>query len=213
MKYSRFFVSHFQHIILEILIACPFTTQAANTWSYRQESNPLTNLSYSVAQSPKPRRGVYDNINLNIICKENKLQVILETEKLIASQNSEFTVEYQIDKKAPVKLQMKTFPDSKRKGYVIDDAKNIADDILTGQAIFIRVQTLIKKTLSSSIALAGATEPIQQVFSDCGLSASNPTESEAAYSLDEFEQDFGKLTPEQQQQALTKIKKIIMETK
>jgi branched-chain amino acid transport system ATP-binding protein len=56
-------------------------------------------------------------------------------------------LEYQIDKKTPVTVQMKTFPDSKRKGYSNESAKRMADDMLTGQAIFIRVTTMIDKEL------------------------------------------------------------------
>ena len=121
---------------------------ADNTWSYHQESDSLTNQTYSFAQSPLPRPGLYDNIMLEIVCKENKLQAVIDADDLIASQNSSFDLEYQIDKKSPVPVPMKTFPDSKRKGYTIEFAKRIADDMLTGQAIFIRVNTMIRTVLS-----------------------------------------------------------------
>jgi hypothetical protein len=106
---------------------------------------------------------------------------------------------------------MKTFPDSKRKGYSEEFAKRIADDLLTGQAIFIRVKTMIKKLLSSSISLENAAEPIKHVLADCGFSSSDNLTSQSVYSLAEFEQDFNKLSLEQQQQVLAKIKKIMTE--
>jgi hypothetical protein len=120
-------------------------------------------------------------------------------------------LEYQIDKKTPVTVQMKTFPDSKRKGYSDEFAKRIADDMLTGKAIFIRVNTMIRTVLSSSMPLDTAAEPIKQVFADCGLNPSSEVTSESAYSLTDFEQEFSKLSLEQQQQVLVKIKKIMME--
>ena len=143
MKHSRFFGNCNQAIGLALLIACPLAALADNTWSYHQESDSLTNQTYSFAKSPLPRPGLYDNIMLEIVCKEKKLQAVIDADDLIASQGSRFDMEYQIDKKTPVTVPMKTFPDSKRKGYSEEFAKHIAEDLLTGQAIFIRVNTMI----------------------------------------------------------------------
>jgi hypothetical protein len=211
MKQRRFFGNSTPEIMLALLIACPLNALADKTWSYHQEIDSLTNQTYSFAQSPLPRPGLYDNIMLEIGCKENKLQAVIETDELIASQGSRFEVEYQIDKKTPVMVQMKTFPDSKRKGYSNEFAKRIADDLLTGQTIFIRVNTMIRTVLSSSMPLNNVAEPIKHVLTDCGLGSSDKVPGETAYSLAEFEQEFNKLTVEQQQQILAKIKKIMLE--
>jgi len=211
MKHNRFFGKSTLTIMLGLLIACPLNALADNAWSYHQESDSLTNQTYSFAQSPLPQPGLYDDMMLEIICKENKLQAVIDTDDLIASQGSRFSLEYQIDKKTPVTIQMKTFPDSKRKGYTEEFAKRMADDLLTGQAVFIRVNTMIRKALSSSISLDNSAEPIKHVFADCGLSSSNNATSEPAYSLTDFEQEFSKLSLEQQQQVLAKVKKIMME--
>jgi len=211
MKPSSFSGKIINRIIFAFLIACSFNALAANNWSYHQESDRQTNRTYSFARSPLPTRGLSDDIKLEIVCKDNKLQVVIETDSLIASQNSTFDVEYQIDKKPPVTIQMRTFKDSKRKGYSDDYGKRIADDILTGKSIFIRVHTLIKKVLSGSMSLENAAEPITRVFSDCGLTVADNVTSEPAYSLPEFEQEFNKLSPEQQQQVLGRIKKMMME--
>jgi hypothetical protein len=210
MKHSRFFGNRAQAIILGLLIVLPVNAFADNTWSYHQESDSLTNQTYSFAQSPLPRPGLYDNLRLEIVCKENKLQAVIDADDLIASQNSSFDLEYQIDKKTPVTVPMKTFPDSKRKGYTIEFAKRIADDMLTGQAVFIRVNTMIRTVLSSSISLDNAADPIKHVLADCGLGLSD---SEPVYSLAEFEKQFAQLSSEQQQQVLLKIRQIIMETR
>jgi hypothetical protein len=208
MKHCRFFGNRAPAIILVLLIALPVNTLAGDTWNYHQESDSLTNLTYSFAQSPLPRPGLYDNLRLEIVCKENRLQAVIDADDLIASQNSSFDLEYQIDKKMPVTVQMKTFPDSKRKGYTDDFAKRIADDLLTGQAVFIRVNTMIRTVLSSSISLDNAADPIKHVLADCGLGLSD---SEPVYSLTEFEKEFGQLSSEQQQQVLLKIRQLIRE--
>lgn len=211
MKHSRFIGNNAPAIILGLLMACQPNAFADNDWSYHQESDSSTNQTYSLAQSPLPSPGQYDNIMLEIVCKENKLQAVIDADKLIASQGSRFNVEYQIDKKTPVTIQMKTFPDTKRKGYSEESAKRMADDMLTGKAIFIRVTTMLRTVLSISIPLDNAAEPIKHVFADCGLSSSTKAAGEPAYSLTEFEQEFSKLTIEQQQQVLAKVKKIMME--
>ena len=207
LSYDISSIKSAQRLILALLMSCPFNVFAANTWSYHQENDRLSNRTYSFALSPLPTRGLYDNLRLEILCKDNVLQVSADADSLIASQGSAFDFEYQIDKNPPVTLQMKTFPDSKRKGYTEEYAKRIIDDLLTGQAVFIRINTMIQKVLSAAMPLENAEEPIKQVMADCGLNAT----AEPAYSLSEFEQDFGKLPPEQQQQVLSKIKKIIME--
>jgi hypothetical protein len=184
---------------------------ADNPWSYHQGKDSLTNQTYSFAQSPLPQPGLYDDMMLEIVCKENKLQAVIDTDDLIASQGSRFNLEYQIDKKTPVTIQMKTFPDSKRKGYTEEFAKRMADDLLTGQAVFIRVTTMIRTVLSISIPLDNAAEPIKHVFADCGLSSSSNLTNVPPYNLAEFEQEFSKLSVDQQQQVLAKLKKIMME--
>jgi hypothetical protein len=211
MKHSCFFGDSTQTVVLALIISCPINTWADNTWSYQQESDRLSNRTYSFAQSPMPRRGMYDNMRLGISCKENKLQVVIDAENLIASQGSHFDLEYQIDQKTPVTVPMKTFQNSKRRGYSEEFAKHIAYDLLTGQTIFIRVKTMIKKVLSSSIPLDNAAEPIKHVLADCGFSSSDNVADEPAYSLAEFEQEFSKLSLEQKQQVLTKVEKIMKE--
>lgn len=211
MKLGSFFGKTIKRIILASLIFGSFDALADNIWSYHQESDRLTNRTYSFAQSPMPTRGLYDDIKLEIVCKDNNLQAVIDADSLITSQNSVFDVEYQIDKKTPVKIQMRTFKDSKRKGYSDEHAKRIADDILTGQTIFIRVQTIIKEVLSGSMPLENAAEPVKHVLADCGLAVADSVASEPAYSLAEFEQEFSKLSPEQQQQVLGRIKKLMVE--
>ncbi len=197
--------------ILALLILCPLSVSADNTWSYRQENDRLTNRSYSFALSPLPPRGLYDNIRLEVVCKDNTLQVAVDADSLIASQGSPFGFEYQIDKNPPVTLQMKTFKDNKRRGYTEDQAKRIVDDLLTGQSLFIRVNTMIRTVLSAAMPLENAAEPVKHVVADCGLSLSGNAPVEPAYSLNELEQELGKLPPEQQQQVLGKIKQILRE--
>lgn len=201
-----------QRLLLALPFCCPLGAFADNTWNYYQENDRLSNRSYSFALSPMPPRGLYDNVRLKIICKDNTLQVSVDADSLIASQGSGFDFEYQIDKNPPVTLQMKTFKDSKRKGYTEEYAKRIVDDLLTGQSVFIRINTMIRKTLSAVMSLENAAGPIKHVITDCGLSLSDSVSAEPAYSLNEFEQDFGKLPSAQQQQVLSKIKQIIEDT-
>ncbi|MGZ8193599.1 MAG: hypothetical protein ACXWTK_10620 [Methylobacter sp.] len=211
MKCSSYFARLTQQIILSFLIFHSANVLAIDDWSYQQSRDRSTNATYSFARSPMPRRDLYDNIRLEIVCKENKLQAVIDTDSLITSQDKTFNLEYQIDKNPAVIMPMRTFKDSKRRAYSEEYAKRIADDILTGQAIFIRINTLIGKILSGSISLANAATPIKRVFADCGIELSENNANETAYSLDDFEQAFNKLSTEQQQQVLNKIQKIMME--
>lgn len=211
MKCSSFFRKISQRIILALLIFYSFNVLAVNDWSYHQDRDSSTNVAYSFARSPLPRRDLYDNIRLELVCKENKLQVVIDADTLITSQDKTFNLEYQVDKTPSVTVPMRTFKDSKRSAYSEEYAKRIANDMLTGQAIFIRINTLIGGVLSGSIPLTDASTPIKRIFADCGIELSDNTADETAYSLPDFEQAFSKLSTEQQQQVLNKIQKIMLE--
>lgn len=196
---------------VSVAFLLPTNALAANAWNYVQESDRLNNRSYSIARSPLPRHDLYDNMRLEVVCKDNALQVTIETDSLIASQDSRFGVEYQIDQQPPVNIQMTTFKDSKRRGYSNENAQAIATQMLAGKAIFIRVNTLIREVLSGSIPLDDAAKPLTQVLADCGIAASGNSVVEKSYSLEAFQQDFAKLNAEQQQQLLDKIRKLLTE--
>lgn len=212
MKYSGFVGKWLRRFILAILLFCALNVFAINVWSYHQENDRLTNRTYSLAQSPMPRLDLYDELKLQVSCRENRLQVVIEADSLIASQGAKFDMEYQIDKKAPITIQMRTFSDSKRKGYTDNDAKPIVDGVLAGrEAIFIRVKTMIGKVLSASIPLPDAAKPIQQVMADCDMTLPDSANGNSNYTLSDFEQNFNKLSPEQKQKLLRKIEQLMME--
>jgi len=89
----------------------------------------------------------------------------------------------------------------------------LASDLLTGQTLFIHVNTIIRTVLSSSLPLTNAELPIKQVLADCNLSTTNSTSQPASYSLTEFEQDFSRLTLDKQQHVLAELKKIMVDIK
>jgi hypothetical protein len=198
------------HLCLSPASADEETDQEMETWEYHKEWDKLKNLNFSLVRSPMPNRGLYDDIRLEIICQDNKLQLIAETSNLITSQGREFDFEYQIDKKPAVVIKFRTFKDNKRRGYSVEQIDRIVGEFLSGQSIFIRINTIINTVLSADITLKDASGPIQQVLADCGI-VQHKTPVQQGYSLAEFERDFAKLSPEQQGQALDKIKKIMVD--
>jgi hypothetical protein len=202
-----------KRFILGLLATFPLIAKADNTWSYHQEIDNLSNQSFSYAQSPLPLPGLYDYLRLELICKGNTLQATIEGNDLITSQSSRFNMDYQIDKKPTITIAMKTFPDSKRKGYTEEYAKKLAGDLLTGKTLFIHVNTIIRTVLSSSMPLTNAELTIKQVLSDCNLSSSNGKTAVATYSLSDFEQSFSQLPLDKQQRVLDELKKLIADNK
>lgn len=190
----------FKHGILAILVLLALNAEAANNWRYHQENDRSANLSFSFARSPRPRTDLYDDLRLNIACKDKKLQVIVEAGALIASQGSAFEMEVQIDKQTPLKVLMHTFPDSKRKGFTEAQAKQISDALFSGQAVFIRVNTMIRRVLSGEMPLTDAATPIKQVYADCGVNVETTPSTD--YSLTQFITDFNQLPIEKQRVVL-----------
>jgi hypothetical protein len=187
------------------------TDQEMETWAYHKKWDQLNNLNFSLVRSPMPKRGLYDDIRLEIICEDGKLQLVAETSSLITSQNREFDVEYQIDKKPPVTIKLRTFKDNKRRGYTEGQVDRIAGEFMSGQSVFIRINTIISTVLSAAIPLKDASGPIHQVLADCGI-VQGKTQTQQAYSLTEFERDFTKLSPERQRQVLDKIRNIMSDS-
>jgi len=202
-----------QCLILAFLALLPVIAKADNVWSYHQEIDNLTNQSFSYAQSPLPLPGLYDYLKLELVCKGNTLQATIAANDLITSQSKRFNVDYQIDKMPAITIAMKTLPDSKRKGYTEEFAKKLAEDLLTGQTLFIHVNTIIRTVLSSSMPLTNADLTIKQVLADCNLSATNSKTSSATYSVSEFEQSFNQLPLDKQQRVLAELKKIMADIK
>lgn len=211
MKHRGTFGNSISRIMLTLLMTLPAAATAASAWSYHQDRDRLTNRPYSYARSPLPSSARYEHIRLELACKENRLQFVIDASSLIASQGRAFDVEYQIDKNPPIKISMKTFPDSKRRGYTEEHAREVVDGILAGQSIFIRVNTMIRQVLTAAIDLEGADQPIRQVFADCGMAVSDKADDGAAYSWAEFERDFNRLSPERQREVLGKIKSLMRE--
>lgn len=185
------------------------TNQEMETWSYHQDFDKSTNLNFSYARSPIPKLNLYDNIRLEFICKDNKLQWITQASSLITSQGREFEFEYEIDKKPPVKVNFRTFKDNKRRGYSEDGTDKIARAFLNGQSVFVRVSTIINTVLSAEISLKNAAGPIQNVLNDCGIAQQAPAAEQQPYTLADFEKAFAKLSGEQQTKILDDIRKIM----
>lgn len=218
MKYHRLLCQVMTRSIFVCLVSSSTnvlaeTVQDLNAWTYRKEWDKLSNLNYSLARSPMPKRSGYDNLRLELICKNNELQFAVDAKSLITSPGKAFGFDYQIDKNNPVSIQMKTYPDSKRRGYTDVQAERIAADILSGQSVFIRIHTLISTVLSAAIPLNDAAQPIRQVLADCGVESPSKGDVRPSYSLADFERDFKQLSPEQQQQTLDKINKIMEEVR
>lgn len=188
------------------------TLEEMNSWTYHHERDPLNNIEYSLARSPLPERGMYDRLRLEILCKENRLQFVLDANTLLASKGRAFEFEYQIDKTAPVVINMKGVSD-KRHGYTDENVDRIVRDMVSGESIFIRAHTMIRTVLTSLITLKGAEQPIQQVLADCGVALSGKGPNQSTYNLADFERDLKTLSPEKQRQVLDKIKRMIDEMK
>ena len=157
--------------------------------------------------------GLYDYLKLELVCKGNNLQATIEANNLITSQSSRFNIDYQIDKMPAITIAMKTFPDSKRKGYTEEFAKQLAGDLLAGQTLFIQVNTIIRTVLSSSMPLTNADLTIKQVLADCNLSTDNGKAATSTYSLIEFEQSLRQLPLDKQQRVLAELKKVMADLK
>jgi hypothetical protein len=194
--------------VIGLLLIAP-AGYAENTWTFTQANDPLNNRVITSVVAPRSLDGVYDNIKLSLVCSDNKLQVALNSDALITSQGSFFDVEYQIDKNVPVKIRMQTFPDSKRKGFTDEYAKAMLDSMLSGNTLFLKVNTMIRKVLTTAIPLDGASPVLNKVLTACAGTAE--TKSAPTYSFEVFAQEFNALSPDKQQLALQKIKMLMQE--
>ncbi len=209
---TRLFQYFLPILCVIILLPQTATAQDFHTWSYHRDWDRLTNQEYSLARSPMPKRGLYDSIRLEIVCKANRLQLIVDSNSLITSQNQPFDFDYRIDNQAaPVTIEMRTFSDSRRRAYNDEHAQAFAEALLNGTSVFVRIHTMLKKILSGAMPLDDAREPITRVLADCGIQLSDSSIDTANYGLTEFERDLKRLPTTQQRQLLNRIRQMIKE--
>lgn len=212
MKLKTRLFKHFLQILC--IVALSLQTAVAqdfHTWSYHRNRDHLANLEYTLARSPLPTRGLYDLIRLEIVCKANQLQLIVDSNSLITSQNQPFDFDYRIDNQAFVTIEMRTFSDSRRRAYNDEHAQAFAEALLNGKSVFVRIHTMLKKVLSGAMPLDDAHEPITRVLADCGIQLSDLSNDTEDYGLTEFERDLKRLPATQQRQLLNRIRQMIKE--
>lgn len=212
MKLKTLLFKHFLQTLC--IVALSLQTAVAedfHTWSYHRDWDRLANLEYTLARSPLPKRGLYDLIRLEIVCKANQLQLIVDSNSLITSQNQPFDFDYRIDNQAFVTIEMRTFSDSRRRAYNDEHAQAFAEALLNGKSVFVRIHTMLKKILSGAMPLDDAREPITRVLADCGIQLSNSSNETEDYGLTEFERDLKRLPATQQRQLLNRIRQMIKE--
>lgn len=197
--------NRWQFALIMLLFELNWAHQAASqeTWTYTQTKDAASNQIVSVARSPVPRLDLYDKLRLEAVCKDNKLQMVVDSDILIASQGSEFDFEFQIDQLEFQKIKMRTYPDSKRRAFNEANARSFAEALASGSNGFIRFNTMIRRLLSASISLQGASEAIQRVFNDCGQSLNNKSPN---YTFEDFSREYHQLPPEVQQRILQKLR-------
>ncbi len=182
---------------------------SAESWQYHQDLDRLSNEAYSSVTSPTLPRGLYDDLKVTIMCRQQSLQVIIDSDSFIASQDSQFEMEEQLDKQAPFTLIMRTFPYSKRKGVNTTEAKALLDGMLVSQdKLYIRVKTMLKDVLAATFPLNNAHQALEKIMSDCPTPSSSGT-TEATFSVHDFEHALKQLSPDQQQHVLNAIKTLL----
>ena len=212
MKLKTRLFKHFLQILC--IVALSLQTAVAqdfHTWSYHRNRDHLANLEYTLARSPLPKRGKYDLIRLEIVCKANQLQLVVDSNSLITSQNQPFDFDYRIDKQALVTIEMRTFSDTRRRAYNDEHALAFAEALLNGKSVFVRIHTMLKNILSGAMPLDDAREPITRVLADCGIQRSDLSNETEDYDLNEFERDLKRLPTTQQRQLLNRIRQMIKE--
>ncbi|CCE22560.1 hypothetical protein [Methylotuvimicrobium alcaliphilum] len=212
MKLKTRLFKHFLQILC--IVALSLQTAVAqdfHTWSYHRNRDHLANLEYTLARSPLPKRGKYDLIRLEIVCKANQLQLVVDSNSLITSQSQPFDFDYRIDKQALVTIEMRTFSDTRRRAYNDEHALAFAEALLNGKSVFVRIHTMLKNILSGAMPLDDAREPITRVLADCGIQRSDLSNETEDYGLNEFERDLKRLPTTQQRQLLNRIRQMIKE--
>ncbi len=195
--------------LLLLLVSLATTAVSAESWQYHQDVDRLSNEAYSSVTSPTLPRGLYDDLKITIMCRQQSLQVIIDSDSFIASQDRQFEMEYQLDKQAAVTLVMRTFPDSKRKGVNTTEAKALFDGMLISQdKLYIRVKTMLKEVLTATFPLNDAHQALEKILSDCRPTAVGDS-TNTAFSLRDFEHALKQLPIDQQQHLLNTIKNLL----
>jgi len=201
-------------IIITIILVSIGILVSANAhafrWMYKQDSEELTDKQYSFAAGFARHYKYNNNFTVSFDCTGGKIRFKINADTLITSKGEEFTFAYRVDKRESRQLILRTFSNNNQGGYTYDNVRRIAQDILGGNEMFVRVITWDNDYLEARISLERSDSAIRKVFSDCGmnldLSAPSPKSS---YSLNDFTASFRKLTPAQQEKVLKELQELM----
>lgn len=139
------------------------------TWKYTSSSDELTDeVTTSALAFDFSYKYSYD-FTIGFQCTNNKVRFIVGVDTLIEVKGDEFNFSYRVDKRPANSLRMNVYSNDNQGGYTINHAKTVAENILGGNSIFVRVITWNNDYLETTIRLDGSDAVIKKVFNDCGV--------------------------------------------
>ena len=194
--------------IFLLLLALPSSALEQSPWKYRVIQNNFDDKMFTFAWSSKAKYQYDNDFSIGFKCKDGRLSFEVDVGTFITGKGEVFKVHYRVDTRDSKIIQMKTHLNSNNGGNTSSYIPKIAEEIIKGEKIYMRVIGWNNDFFETQISLSGAKKMIQKVFSDCLIAISNNSLQHQInnYSLDNFLDDYKKLTPNLQKVVLEKIK-------
>lgn len=206
MKYTFFYIP------LYLLIFAPnIDAQAETYWKYQILKNNFDDSVLTFAWTSAPNYQYKNDFSVGFKCKKDQLYFEVDVDTFITAKGETFNFQYRVDDNEVKTIEMKTLSYTNNAGSTRKFAKRMAQEIIGGKRMKMRVIGWSNSFFDADISLLGAAPKIKNVFGDClvNISSSESKTSKLSYSLEKFLNDFKKLTPKLKRNILATIEKIM----
>ena len=196
-----------------IIALFPADTRAQNKmdWKYSIIKNKFNDMMSTSAQAITSNYKFQNDFAIAFKCSNGHLTFEVDVDTFITSKGDTFNFQYRVDKQKSKTIELKTLMHTNNAGNTRNFSQEFVHEIIKGQTMHARVIGWSNEFFDAEISLNKAEDSISRVFQDClsSIFAQEQEKNDEDYSLNEFLNDFKKLTPKLQRNILEGIKKLM----
>ena len=206
MKYTFFYIPLYLLVFATIL-----DVKAETYWKYQILRNNFDDSVLTFAWTSAPNYQYKNDFSVGFKCRKGQLYFEVDVDTFITAKGEPFNFQYRVDNNEVKTIEMKTLSYTNNAGSTRKAAKRMAQEIIGGKRMKMRVIGWSNSFFDANISLIGAAAKIKNVFGDClvNISGDDIKASKSYYSLEQFLNDFRKLTPKLKRNILETIEKIM----
>ncbi|MGF1543700.1 MAG: hypothetical protein ACFB00_04225 [Parvularculaceae bacterium] len=141
---------------------------SASGWTYVKTADRLTNESFAIAEGAPVRRRGDDDFRVRFECRGGDDFVFALKTRGAPLGGRSFKIEYRIDAGDDRGFRLRPYANARDGGLNRYEAATLANELLLGNNVFVRVTGPGKESLEAEFSLRDAAGPIAKAAAACG---------------------------------------------